>query len=63
MGFLRNLDLDRTSFWLGFLAGFLFLWLLGRLRPGFSRLVEKHPGRDRGEPAEGDRRSRHPAAQ
>jgi len=39
MGFLRNLDLDRTSFWLGFLAGFLFLWLLGRLRPGFSRLL------------------------
>ena len=39
MGFLRNLDFDRTSFWLGFLAGFLFLWLLGRLRPGFARLL------------------------
>lgn len=41
MGFLRNLDLDRTSFWLGFLAGFLTLWLLGRLRPIFSYLTRK----------------------
>lgn len=41
MGFLRNLDFDRTSFWLGFLAGFLTLWLLGRLRPIFNALLEK----------------------
>jgi HEAT repeat protein len=39
MRFLNSLDFDRTSFWLGFLAGFLFLWLLGRLRPIFSRLL------------------------
>jgi hypothetical protein len=31
-------DFDRTSFWLGFLAGFLFLWLLGRLKPLFVQL-------------------------
>jgi HEAT repeat protein len=40
---LRNFD--RTSFWLGFLAGFLFLWLLGRLKPlviqGFTGLRQK----------------------
>lgn len=37
--FLR--DFDRTSFWLGFLAGFLFLWLLGRLKPLFVQLFQK----------------------
>jgi hypothetical protein len=31
--FFNDFELERTSFWLGFLAGFLFLWLLGRLRP------------------------------
>lgn len=39
MDFLRDLDFDRTSFWIGFLAGFLFMWLLGRLRPAFGKLV------------------------
>ncbi len=41
MRFLQNLDFDRTSFWLGFLAGFLTLWLLGRLRPLFAQLLAK----------------------
>ncbi len=40
MNFLRNLDIDRTSFWVGFLAGFLLMWLLGRLRPGFARMLQ-----------------------
>jgi HEAT repeat protein len=30
---LRYFKLDRPSFWLGFLAGALIWWLLGRLRP------------------------------
>ena len=37
--FLR--DFERTSFWLGFLAGFLTLWLLGRLKPLFIQLFHK----------------------
>jgi len=32
MDFLRNLRIDRTSFWIGFVAGMLFLWILGSLR-------------------------------
>lgn len=40
MDFLRNLEIDRSSFWIGFLAGFLMMWLLGRLRPGFTRMVQ-----------------------
>lgn len=32
-GFLRNLSLDRLSFWIGFLTGILFWWFLGRMRP------------------------------
>ena len=35
--FLGDFEIERTSFWLGFLAGFLFLWLLGRLRPMLGR--------------------------
>jgi len=35
MSFLRNLQLDQLSFWLGFLAGFLLLVFLSRLRPAF----------------------------
>ncbi|HEX7976571.1 MAG TPA: HEAT repeat domain-containing protein [Anaerolineales bacterium] len=30
---LRYFQLDRTSFWLGFFAGALLWWILGRLRP------------------------------
>lgn len=37
--FLRNLQLDRLSFWLGFLAACLFWWLVGLLRPGFKRVL------------------------
>jgi HEAT repeat protein len=33
MRFLSNLQLERFSFWGGFLAGSLFWWLLTRLRP------------------------------
>lgn len=32
MEFLRNLRIDRTSFWIGFVAGMLFLWILSSLR-------------------------------
>ncbi len=32
MDFLRNLRIERTSFWIGFIAGMLFLWLLSSLR-------------------------------
>ncbi len=39
MSFLSNLQLDRNSFWLGFAAGFLLLFLLGRLRPAFRSLI------------------------
>jgi len=31
--FLRNFQLDRVSFWLGFLAATLFWWLILRLKP------------------------------
>jgi HEAT repeat protein len=32
MDFLSNLRIERTSFWIGFIAGMLFLWLLSSLR-------------------------------
>ena len=35
MSFLRDLQLDQLSFWLGFLAGFLLLVFLSRLGPAF----------------------------
>ncbi len=44
MNFLRNLAIDRNSFWIGFLAGFLLMWLLGRLRPGFARMLQNFRG-------------------
>jgi HEAT repeat protein len=40
-GFLRQLQLDRLSFWLGFLAGSLIWWLLGRFRPFLSQLIAR----------------------
>lgn len=40
-GFLRHLQLDRLSFWLGFLAGSLIWWLLGRFRPFLSQLISR----------------------
>jgi len=36
--FLRYFQLDRTSFWLGFVAGSLVWWILGQLRPQVRRL-------------------------
>ena len=39
-GFLRNFEFDRLSFWLGFIAGTLLWWLLGRLRPLAVRLLQ-----------------------
>ena len=36
--FLQNFQLDRTSFWLGFVAGSLVWWILGQLRPQLRRL-------------------------
>jgi HEAT repeat protein len=38
--FLRDFEFDRLSFWLGFIAGTLLWWLLGRLRPLAARLLE-----------------------
>lgn len=39
MSFLNNLQLERTSFWLGFVAGFLLLFLLSRLFPALRSLL------------------------
>ena len=36
--FLRSLRFDAISFWLGFVAGVLFLFILGKLRPFFAML-------------------------
>ena len=36
--FLRYFQLDRTSFWLGFVAGSLVWWIIGQLRPQLNRL-------------------------
>lgn len=36
--FLRDFQLDRLSFWIGFLAATLFWWLLGRLRPLYPKI-------------------------
>lgn len=33
IGFLENLSFNQVSFWIGFLAGALGLWLFGKLRP------------------------------
>lgn len=38
--FLRNFQLDRISFWLGFLTATLFWWLIGKLRPALSGFLE-----------------------
>jgi HEAT repeat protein len=39
MDFLRNLRIERTSFWIGFIAGMLFLWLLSSLRRFFPFII------------------------
>ena len=39
MDFLRNLRIERTSFWIGFVAGMLFLWLLSSLRRFFPFII------------------------
>ncbi len=39
--FLRSFELDRPSFWLGFLAATLLWWLVMRLRPYAARLRER----------------------
>jgi HEAT repeat protein len=44
MDFLRNLRIDRNSFWAGFIAGMLFLWILSSLRrfiPYATRAIKK----------------------
>jgi HEAT repeat protein len=38
--FLSGINLDRNSFWIGFLAGSLFLWLINRLRPLLPGMVD-----------------------
>jgi hypothetical protein len=38
--FLRDLEIDRLSFWLGVLAATLFWWLLLRLLPNIKRLFQ-----------------------
>lgn len=45
MDFWRNFQLDRLSFWLGFLAGFLFLVFLGVLRPAGKALIQSFKDR------------------
>ncbi len=35
--FLGGISIDKLSFWLGFLAGLIVWWLLGRARPWLSR--------------------------
>ena len=35
--FLDNFSVDRLSFWMGFLAGILVWWIVGRARPWLSR--------------------------
>jgi len=35
--FLENFSIDRFSFWLGFLAGILVWWIIGRSRPWLSQ--------------------------
>ncbi|MBN2548597.1 MAG: HEAT repeat domain-containing protein [Anaerolineales bacterium] len=39
--FLRNLNVDRLSFWLGFLASTIFWFLILRLRPAFRAIAER----------------------
>lgn len=45
--FLRRFELDQVSFWLGFLAAILSVWLLRLARPAFSRLIENLRQRSR----------------
>lgn len=45
MGFLQNLNISSGSFWLGFLSGILFLWIISRLViyiPKFIRSLRKN---------------------
>lgn len=37
-GFLQNFSFDQISFWIGFIAGALGLWLLTKLSPGLPQL-------------------------
>jgi HEAT repeat protein len=39
--FFNNFILDKTSFWLGFLAATLLWWLIGMLRPRLKSLVNR----------------------
>jgi len=39
--FFANFSLDRLSFWLGFVAGALFLWLLGRFLPWLKQTIQQ----------------------
>lgn len=42
IGFIRNISIDRLSFWLGFIAGILFWWLVSILRvhlPGWLKFI------------------------
>jgi hypothetical protein len=44
INFFRNLQINRNSFWLGFIAGALFLWLISKLRvylPGIIKYFRK----------------------
>jgi HEAT repeat protein len=47
IGFLENLSFDQLSFWIGFIAGVLGLWLLNKLLPalpGFARNIRSRSG-------------------
>ena len=41
LDFIRNINLDRISFWLGFLAGAIAFFLLGKLRRVLSFLQKR----------------------
>lgn len=47
LNFFRNLEISSTSFWLGFLSGILFAWILSRLRiyiPSLINALRKQVG-------------------
>jgi len=46
-GFLQNFSFDQISFWIGFIAGALGLWLITKLSPGFPQLLNRIRTRSR----------------
>ncbi len=48
IGILQNLAIDQISFWIGFIAGAIGLWLIGKLIPGLPDLVRSIRSRSGG---------------